>query len=73
MPLRIQDASACLVQELLCLENGGYTILRNLLAAYQITRRHNAAGRYLQTIAAGRSPAEIVGSNPTGSMDICLL
>jgi hypothetical protein len=22
---------------------------------------------------AGRSPAEIVGSNPTGGMDICLL
>jgi len=21
----------------------------------------------------GRSPAEIVGSNPTGSMDVCLL
>ena len=25
--------------------------------------------RYIQ----GRSPAEIVGSNPTGGMDICLL
>jgi len=24
-------------------------------------------------VAAGRSPAEIVGSNPTGGMDICLL
>ena len=23
--------------------------------------------------ATGRSPAEIVGSNPTGGMDICLL
>ena len=23
--------------------------------------------------AAGRTPAEIVGSNPTGGMDICLL
>ena len=23
--------------------------------------------------ACGRSPAEIVGSNPTGGMDICLL
>ena len=23
--------------------------------------------------AAGRSPAEIVGSNPTGGMEICLL
>jgi hypothetical protein len=37
MPLRIQDVSACLIQELLCLENGGYTIHRNLLGAYQIT------------------------------------
>ena len=24
-------------------------------------------------IACGRSPTEIVGSNPTGGMDICLL
>jgi len=24
-------------------------------------------------LAPGRSPAEIVGSNPTGGMDICLL
>ena len=24
-------------------------------------------------LACGRSPAEIVGSNPTGDMDICLL
>ena len=24
-------------------------------------------------VAAGRSPAEILGSNPTGGMDICLL
>jgi len=24
-------------------------------------------------VACGRSPAEIVGSNPTGGMDICLL
>jgi len=24
-------------------------------------------------IACGRSPAEILGSNPTGGMDICLL
>jgi hypothetical protein len=45
MPPRIQDASACLVQELLCLGNRGYTILRDLLAAYHITRCHNAAGR----------------------------
>ena len=27
----------------------------------------------LRRISAGRSPAEIVGSNPTGDMDICLL
>jgi len=25
------------------------------------------------TISAGERPAEIVGSNPTGGMDICLL
>jgi hypothetical protein len=24
------------------------------------------------TLVAGRSPAEIVGSNPTGGMDICI-
>jgi len=30
-----------------------------------------ATDEFLQ--AAGRSPAEIVGSNPTGGMDICLL
>jgi hypothetical protein len=35
MPLRIHDVSACLIQEL-CLENGGYTIVRNLLAVYQL-------------------------------------
>ena len=27
----------------------------------------------LYTFACGRSPAEILGSNPTGGMDICLL
>jgi len=27
----------------------------------------------VQTVATGRSPAEILGSNPTGGMDICLL
>ena len=26
-----------------------------------------------RTTAAGRSPAEIMGSNPTGAMDICVL
>jgi hypothetical protein len=38
VPIRKQDDSAFLIQELICLENEGYTILRNLLAAYQITR-----------------------------------
>ena len=28
---------------------------------------------YFLNAAAGRSPAEIVGSNPTGGMNICLL
>ena len=28
---------------------------------------------YIYDISKGRSPAEIVGSNPTGGMDICLL
>ena len=26
-----------------------------------------------KALAYGRSPAEIVGSNPTGGMDVCLL
>jgi hypothetical protein len=26
-----------------------------------------------QTLVCGRLPAEIVGSNPTGSIDVCLL
>jgi hypothetical protein len=51
MPFGILDVSACLIQELLCLKNGGATIHRNWLAAYQITRCHIAVGRYLQTIA----------------------
>ena len=29
--------------------------------------------RGLRRAACGRSPAEILGSNPTGGMDICLL
>jgi len=28
---------------------------------------------YLKTYVYGRWPAEIVGSNPTGDMDVCLL
>ena len=28
---------------------------------------------HTQRSTTGRSPAEIVGSNPTGGMDICLL
>jgi len=30
-------------------------------------------GRVRRVVCAGRSPAEIVGSNPTGGMDVCLL
>ena len=37
----------------------------------------NTANTVVNTLsrraAAGRSPAEILGSNPTGGMDICLL
>ena len=33
------------------------------------TQRRSTVGR----TPPGRSPAEIVGSNPTGGMDICLL
>jgi len=36
-PLEYRTSVLALIQELPCLENGGYTILRNLLAAYQIT------------------------------------
>jgi len=28
---------------------------------------------FMPPVGAGRSPAEILGSNPTGGMDICLL
>ena len=35
--------------------------------------RWDSHPRSQQARAAGRSPAEIVGSNPTGGMDICLL
>ena len=34
------------------------------------TQRRSTVGR---RAAADRSPAEIVGSNPTGGIDICLL
>ena len=42
------------------------------------TQRHSTVGRtplddLSRRTAAGRSPAEIVGSNPTGGMGICLL
>ena len=42
------------------------------------TQRRSTVGRnplddFSRWAAAGRSPAEIVGSNPTGGMDICLL
>jgi len=35
------------------------------------TQRRTTVGR--TPLACGRSPAEILGSNPTGGMDICLL
>jgi hypothetical protein len=31
------------------------------------------SGRVVYADPCGRSPAEIVGSNPTGGMDVCLL
>ena len=44
------------------------------------TQRRSTVGRTpldewsaLRRAATGRSPAEILGSNPTGGMDICLL
>ena len=36
------------------------------------TQRRTTVGR-TPLDECGRSPAEIVGSNPTGGMDICLL
>ena len=38
----------------------------------QRTSRWDSSGRVISS-ASGRSPAEIVGSNPTEGMDICLL
>ena len=35
--------------------------------------KNTAIGVKIGTLACGRSPAEILGSNPTGGMDICLL
>jgi len=35
------------------------------------TQRRSTVGR--TPLDGGHSPAEIVGSNPTGGMDICLL
>jgi len=29
--------------------------------------------KFIYSGHSGRSPAEIVGSNPTGNMDVCLL
>ena len=36
-------------------------------------RKQRMTGIFFCGAACGRSPAEIVGSNPTGGMDICLL
>jgi len=38
-----------------------------------VSRSHTTTHHIRWPQAAGRSPAEIVGSNPTGGMDICLL
>jgi hypothetical protein len=45
-----------------------------------VSKSHNDAAQSVgllwasdQLVAYGRSPAEILGSNPTGGMDICLL
>ena len=37
------------------------------------TQRRSTVGRTPLDEWQGRSPAEILGSNPTGGMDICLL
>ena len=34
---------------------------------------HDTHNRQISMPPPGRSPAEILGSNPTGGMDICLL
>ena len=39
----------------------------------KIIRDGSKLQRFSRRAATGRSPAEIVGSNPTGGMDICLL
>ena len=41
-------------------------LITNLLNCLDVQRRLNDG-------PSGRSPAEIVGSNPTGGMDVCLL
>ena len=46
-----------------------FSFLSSLFPSQQISAGWVAAGR----AACGRSPAEILGSNPTGGMDICLL
>jgi len=40
---------------------------------YALDRAATGTGELENAELAGRSPAEIVGSNPTGGMDICLL
>jgi hypothetical protein len=51
-----------------CLNVDVHLSFRDLLHAVKL--RHETDGKWA---AAGRSPAEIVGSNPTRGMDICLL
>jgi hypothetical protein len=38
----------------------------------QIKTDSGPSGRVVKAWVCGRSPADIVGSNPTGGMDICL-
>ena len=49
------------------LQNDVYFIMLHFLVPVLFTQDLS------RRAAAGRSPAEIVGSNPTGGMDICLL
>jgi len=44
-----------------------------LLGAHHFLHVSRIRVKSLKRATAGRSPAEIVGSNPTGGMDICLL
>ena len=51
-------------------------VLLEKLTGFQQVKKFPAfygTRRLITRIHKGRSPAEIVGSNPTGGMDICLL